>query len=209
MGSTKYSILNGVSIASDINGILTINSPEIDRNLDQPQVRIDKKLNYNDKVCLEVVQNSRSGTYPVLLGSILDPIYNRYNTLSAQRDLGILFNHYYNNITKKTYYNNKQMGSDPSIGTVIGWCIDNNINCAYRYHDGVLNVTYDISGYSDLVNNIYCQYYQIVIYDYVCSGNLSINFGEKGLKYSYPGFTSVYDAKEYDSELDKLKIKTY
>jgi hypothetical protein len=200
----------GITLASYTDGIYNFNIPYVNMATGAPDILFNKKIPKSVKACFEDIQNTRSGGHPLYFGSLYWDEYNRYGLRTAAIGTGSEFFHYFNNISNTYSTSDQSKGSDPGTGTVVGWCYDPIKRKSYRYHNGVLAYTYDLSEKANLfIPESYFQYYKIQISNCDAAGSLSVNLGEKGLKYSYPGFTSVYDAAEYDSELDKLKIKSY
>jgi hypothetical protein len=206
MGSkVNYSILHpqNASIISDTDGILNISFTETSNDSITPFLFINKNFDIKTKMVYELTVNSESGEYSYYAGSNETAIKNKYlhDYAGIHTSRGAF--HYHNGITYKT---NTQFISQSYPGAVVvGWLFDLQNHKIYRYHNGSLFYTYDLDT-KNLIPEIYSQCYSVYISNYRDGCNLSVNFGEKGLKYSYSGYTSLYDAEEYKIDSNELKI---
>ena len=197
MGNVSLIYKSGSSLIAYTDGIYHV-------NLSYLGIHITKKLNKSDKIVYETVINSGNGDQYMAMS---DPTcYTKNDVIMSATNItfqGISYEKY--NPSQSSNLAISQ--SIPSYGSVNGYCLDFSNNKAYRYNNGTLACTYDFNSVSYVVSPSLYDYFKISIADYICTSNVSINFGENGLKYSYPGYTSVYDAKEYLSIKDLEKIK--
>ena len=107
-----------------------------------------------------------------------------------------------------SYEEDKSQGGVLPIGSTLAILDDLSNGNMYIYSNGSLLYSYTISNRS-WFNTAKANSSYVTLWNraHQCNSNVSINFGENGLKYSYPGYTSVYDAKEYLSIKDLEKMK--
>ena len=207
MGSkVRYSLTNNAVLLSDNNGIINVNYAY--SSYAGSQMLVKKKMYFNEKYCYEFTINSsdsnNSNTYSFLLGRYM---CNSLDKPSFGFELG---QGLYMSPPSgyASYEEDKSQGGVLPIGSTLAILDDLSNGNMYIYSNGSLLYSYTVSNRSWFnTAKANSSYVTLCNRAHLCTSNVSINFGENGLKYSYPGYTSVYDAKEYLSIKDLEKMK--